>query len=238
MVHPSPATNCPILDRENISVPSFLSFLICKMGLGITSLCPHNFGKGSASPHVKGAQGISDLNFLSSRCVPGTGVLLARTGEGGMAGYDRVSPPAGAPGPTGSSKLGNLGFRQIQNNIIAVMSKGSRSADVPRLQRGGSFRPGWRAPFPHPGTLREEQHSPPPAPPWDPAASASAPMERLGSGFPSNSRPPSFLVFISFCSAFSLPPPLSVPEFPLSPGSAHRRRSISVCRTRAARWCG
>lgn len=161
MVHPSPATNCPILDRENISVPSFLSFLICKMGLGITSLCPHNFGKGSASPHVKGAQGISDLNFLSSRCVPGTGVLLARTGEGGMAGYDRVSPPAGAPGPTGSSKLGNLGFRQIQNNIIAVMSKGSRSADVPRLQRGGSFRPGWRAPFPHPGTLREEQHSPP-----------------------------------------------------------------------------
>ena len=134
MVHPRPSTDCRTLGRENTSGSSFLSFLICKMGLGITPVRPHNFGIGSASPRVEGRPGNIRSEFSRFTLRPRHRSAFSAHGIRGMAGPDRVSPPAAGPGPTGSSKRGNLGFRQIQNNIIAVMSKGSRFADAPRLQ--------------------------------------------------------------------------------------------------------
>lgn len=141
---------------------------------------PQDLGEVSRTSRTGGRLGECrvHLNLLSSLeyfpCVR----------ERGTAGQGRVSPPAPALGPPGSSKLGNLGSRQTESNIIAVMSNGSRSADAPRLQRGGSCRRGGRAPpRPLPSASAQWKEGavalgPPPAPPPrapPPALPASGP---------------------------------------------------------------
>lgn len=141
-----------------------------------------------------------------------------------MAGQDPVSPASWAPGRPGSSKLGNLRSRQTQSNVIAVMSKGSRSADAQRLQRGGSCRRGWRAPSPTQG-LRTGGRGRRPAPP--PRLPSGRPVAGLGSGSLPLLRPRIFSFFLSFRRTLSLPlPPRSDSESPLPTGRAHSRCSM------------
>lgn len=85
------------------------------------------------------------------------------------------------------------------------MSNGSRSADAPRLQRGGSCRRGGRAPFPHAAPLRGGGGRPPATPVRAGLFARLRPRCRLGSGFPSTPVPPTFPIFVSFRLALSFP---------------------------------
>lgn len=85
------------------------------------------------------------------------------------------------------------------------MSNGSRSADAPRLQRGGSCRRGGRAPFPHAAPLPGRGGRPPGTPARVGLLARLRPRCRLGSGFPSPPVPPTFPIFVSFRLALSFP---------------------------------
>lgn len=127
-----------------------------------------------------------------------------------------MSPPAG-------TWQFRVQAKSEQHNCI--MSKGSSSAEAPRLQRGGSCRRGWRSPFPHPGT-RQEWKGPGPVHP--------APVARLGSGFPSTSMPLGFLIFISFLvQPFLYPLVCSIRSL----DRACAQKALNVVWVRAVRWC-
>lgn len=86
------------------------------------------------------------------------------------------------------------------------MSNGSRSADAPRLQRGGSCRRGGRAPFPHAAPLPGGGGRRPGTPARARPCARLRPRCRLGSGFPSTPVPPTLSIFVSFRLALSSPP--------------------------------
>lgn len=188
---------------------SFLSFLICKMGLE-SLLHSQDSGKATTNPpprptgeRAPGEIGAGSEFFLSSQH---SRELVFSSGAGrGMVGQDQVFL-AQTPGPPGSSKFGNLGSRQTYSNIIAVMSDGSRSADAPRLQRGGSCRPCGRAPFPHPAPRRVGGGGRPGTPRLAPASARLHPPScRSGSGFPSTPASPRFPIFCFFSSSSFFP---------------------------------
>lgn len=79
------------------------------MGLGLFLLHPRIWGKGRRAPAREGTQDYRvHLTFLGLLRARSTEVF-PRIREREMAGQDRMSPPAPAPGPPGSLEFGNLG---------------------------------------------------------------------------------------------------------------------------------